>query len=125
MKDDARQIYERVLLAAQGALLGEIYPEIVAIATGYDPERFELLLRYYLDRPPVDADYESISVAVSEIISDFTNGSAVFKSFREECVFCAGGVRDIPTLRAAPYERLVFQRKSEPGKVGTPCPPQR
>jgi hypothetical protein len=50
------------------ALLGEIYPHIRAIAVGLSPEKV-LILRYYLDREPVDFDSESISVVAINVSS--------------------------------------------------------
>lgn len=113
MNDDTRRLYEKVLLSTQGALLGEIYPEIIAVVVGFDPNRSELLLRYYLSCEPTAADYESVSVAVAEIISDFVDASEVFKAIREECIYWPGSSSKIPTLRSPPYERLVFQRKDK------------
>lgn len=46
------------------ALLGEIYPNIRAIAVGYHEGGF-VLIRYYLDRQPIDYDFESIDVVAT------------------------------------------------------------
>ena len=59
----------RVLLSIQRALLGMIYPSIRAISVGFE-QLDKLKVIYYLDREPVDEDYESISELTTEIISD-------------------------------------------------------
>ncbi|MDO9426996.1 MAG: colicin [Methylobacterium sp.] len=46
------------------ALLGEIYPDIRAIAVGYS-EDGDVLIRYYLDREPTDFDRESIEIVAT------------------------------------------------------------
>jgi len=46
------------------ALLGEIYPSIRAIALGLDDDN-GLLIRYYLDRKPIDMDEESLEIVAT------------------------------------------------------------
>lgn len=41
------------------ALLGEIYPEIISIVSKYSLENKHLLIRYYLNREPIEKDYKS------------------------------------------------------------------
>jgi hypothetical protein len=58
-----------VLISVQRALLGAIYPSIRAVAVDYDGE-VKLLVIYYLDREPLEDDYENISVVTSEVLAD-------------------------------------------------------
>ncbi len=65
------------------ALLGEIYPNIRAIAVGY--KKGEVLLRYYLDRQPTEFDYESIEIFATELSS--LTPISFFERFNVECMY--------------------------------------
>lgn len=69
-----------VLISAQRALLGMIHPSIRAISIGFTENTLTII--YYLDRVPIDEDYENISVVVSEIMADID-----FSKIEEKCVF--------------------------------------
>lgn len=61
----SKQLPDWLVACFRIALLGEIYPNIRAIAVKYRGDS-TLLIRYYLDRQPTDFDFERInSVAVS------------------------------------------------------------
>lgn len=60
-----------ILSALKTALMGEIYPSIRAVVYHDDPKRRNFLLRYYLDREPLERDYESVGVVMTEFISQF------------------------------------------------------
>ena len=55
-----------LVLCVWRALIGEIYPAIRAIAISLSDDR-KLLIRYYLDRPPTDFDWESLEVVATNI----------------------------------------------------------
>ena len=74
-----------ILLALQSALLGEVYPSIRAVVYKYSSETKQFLLRYYLDREPIDDDYESAGNVVAEFISNFKFSD--FDIVKEECVY--------------------------------------
>lgn len=62
-------IPEWLIICVWRALLGEIYPNIRAIALKYSESSHNLLIRYYLDREPNEDDYESISSVETEIFA--------------------------------------------------------
>lgn len=55
-----------LVLCVWRALIGEIYPEIRAIALSLSDDR-ALLIFYYLDRQPKDFDWESLEVVATNI----------------------------------------------------------
>jgi len=77
------------------ALLGEIYPDIVAIAVGYRADG-NVLIRSYLDRPPKEVDFHGLEVVA-------TNLDAL------------GGKQSI-------IDRIDIQCVSLEGKAGAPDP---
>ncbi|BDR54514.1 hypothetical protein KIMH_06250 [Bombiscardovia apis] len=62
-----------LIICVWRALLGEIYPNIRAIALKYSQDSKYLLIRYYLDREPLEEDYESISSVETEMFSAVGN----------------------------------------------------
>ena len=75
------------------ALLGEIYSHIIAIAIKYDDQ--SLLIRYYLDRNPIDFDYESIEVVATNLDATSKN---LFTKLDVECVFYSGQLNMMDSL---------------------------
>lgn len=55
-----------LMLLVWRSLLGEIYPSIRAVAVGFDEDSC-LLIRYYLDREPIEMDEESLDVLASNV----------------------------------------------------------
>lgn len=91
----------RLLLSAQRALLGEIYPEIRAITVGFRNRQLQII--YYLNRVPIEIDFESIGIVSSQIFSDF---SFDFDSVDEECKYYQNSLTE---LRDSNF--LVYMRK--------------
>ncbi|MDA3876797.1 MAG: hypothetical protein PF483_06885 [Halothiobacillus sp.] len=90
----------------QSALISEIYPEIRAIAVGYSPS-LKLTVRYYLDREPVDFDYESLSMVVSEVLSN-TMGENEIIEVSEECLHSEQSMSDLDRLDGLVYARREY-----------------
>jgi len=83
------------------AFLGEIYPNIRAIAIRYKNK--EMLIRYYLDREVTEFDEESLEVVA-------TNFDALLpiklNKFDIECYFSKELQRDFDSLDGFFYSRL-------------------
>jgi len=90
----------------QGALIGEVYPEIRAIAVGLSEER-ELVVRYYLDREPDDFDYESLQAVVSTVLSN-TRTDRQIRSTREECIHSREELSNIDRMGGLVYARREY-----------------
>lgn len=63
-----RSIPDWLLLCVWRALLGEIYSSIRGIAISFSENNI-LIMRYYLDREPLDFDHESMEVVATNISS--------------------------------------------------------
>lgn len=72
---------QRLLLSAQRALLGKVYPSIRAVAIGERRDN-ELKIICYLDRTVTDDDYENLNDISGEICADID-----FLESQEECIF--------------------------------------
>jgi len=75
------ELRRQVLLSIQRALWGMIYPSIRAIAVGFEGER-KLKVIYYLDREPIQDDYDNISEVTTEVCGDIN-----FTDVEEICIF--------------------------------------
>lgn len=95
------------------ALIGEIYPQIRAIAVKYD-EKKHLLLRYYLDREPTDFDRESIEVVATNL--DATAPIDSITRLDVECCHadCLG--KDLDPLSGFIYSRREYEIQDNPNK---------
>lgn len=60
------QVPDWLMLAVWRALLGEVYPSIRAIALRFDEDGC-LLIRYYLDREPIEMDDESLETVATNL----------------------------------------------------------
>lgn len=91
-----------VLISIQRALWGMIYPEIRAIAVGYDGiEKLKVI--YYLDREPIEDDYENINEVTAEVCSDI--------NFTEVEVLCV--YTKEPFIKLDNLISWVYMRKEE------------
>jgi hypothetical protein len=89
-----------LLLSAQRALLGAIYPEIRAVAVGIDADK--LYIKYYLDRLPVEGDYENLGIVGTEIFADFCND---IKGVEEICEYSLAPFNQLDRLMGFVYMR--------------------
>ena len=99
--EEQQKLRTEVLLSAQKALLGMIYPEVRAIAIGYLEKTLKLL--YYLEREPNESDYEILEEVTSEIIADFP--SETFDHIEEICLFSEKRMNDLENLNGWIYIR--------------------
>jgi hypothetical protein len=93
------------------ALLGEIYPQIRAIAISYSKDK-ELMLRYYLDRNPTEFDNESIEVVATNLDATIPAGSLT--KLDVECVYSTKSLRDIDPLDGFVYSRREYDMEENP-----------
>lgn len=85
------------------ALLGEIYPNIRAIAVGYS-EGGDVLIRYYLDREPTEFDLESIEIVATNF--DALGGKEQhINKIDVQCVHALGVKGDLDSLSGFLYSR--------------------
>ena len=91
-------LFRNVLLSAQRAILGEIYVEIRAIAIGFDSKKLTVIC--YLDRIPIEDDYENLSNIVGQIVADID-----FETVEEKCVFSQDLLSKLDSLDSFIYAR--------------------
>ena len=96
---DRTEMRTTLLLSAQRALWGMIYPEIRAIAVGFDGLK-KLKMIYYLDREPTEEDYESISEVTTEILADIE-----FLGVEEVCIYTKEPFSKLDNLESWVYMR--------------------
>ena len=99
MKKDSIELKIRLKLSTQRALLGNIYPNIRAIAVGYDGIKM-LKIASYLDRIPEMEDYDGISDIAGEIMGDIE-----FVEVDEKCVFTTEPISKLDHLDFWAYIR--------------------
>ncbi len=95
---------EEIRSAMQTSLLGEVYPEIRAVAFAYDGIKKSVLIRYYLNREPTEDDYENVSEVMAEFISNFKHSE--FDELKEECQYS-----NLPKSELAPLDGFVYSKK--------------
>lgn len=101
---------EWLVLWVWQALIGEIYPEIRAIALSYDADR-NLLVRYYLDRDPTDDDLESIECVITNILAH-TSSEEDIKNVEDEVIFSNKRMADLDVLDGLVYTRREYSADS-------------
>lgn len=99
----AAQLPDWLVACFRIALLGEIYPNIRAIAVGYHDSDF-VLIRYYLDRQPTDFDLESLEVVATNLDALGWKEMTINK-IDIECVYAAGAKRDLEPISGFVYSR--------------------
>ena len=93
------EIRSFLLISAQRALLGMIYPSIRAIAIGFEDVKV-LKVICYLDREPNDDDFDNISEVTGEICSDID-----FKEVEEYCIYTQEPISKLDSLCCWVYVR--------------------
>ncbi|MCA8866284.1 MULTISPECIES: hypothetical protein [unclassified Halomonas] len=88
------------------ALIGEIYPEIRAIALRYDANK-NLLIRYYFDREPTEDDVESIECVITNILAH-TSSNEQIRNIEEEAIFSEQKIADLDLLDGLVYARREY-----------------
>lgn len=89
-----------ILLSAQSALLGQIYPSIRGIAIGFSgTERLKLIC--YLDREPTEDDYDNLGIIGTEICADIN-----FATAEEICICSKDNFRNLDSLDCWIYMRM-------------------
>jgi len=88
------------------ALIGEIYPEIRAIALRYDPDK-NLLIRYYFDREPTDDDLEYIECVITNIWAN-TSSSDQIRDIEVETIFTEKKMGVLDALDGLVYARREY-----------------
>ena len=94
---------DSIRVALQISLLGEIYPDIRAIAYSYDLSNKIFTLRYYLVREPIEEDYENVSIVLAEFASNFNHTS--FNGLKEECIYSKVPKSELDSLDGFVYFR--------------------
>ncbi|UJJ30132.1 MULTISPECIES: colicin [Pseudomonadaceae] len=102
----AMQLPDWLVACFRIALLGEVYPDIRAIAVGYNDRGF-VLIRYYIDREPTDFDFESLEVVATNLDALGGKGQPVNK-IDIQCVRALGAKRDLEPLSGFIYSRREY-----------------
>jgi len=94
-----------LVLTMWRALLGEIYPSIRAIAVGFDEDSC-LLIRYYLDREPIDMDEESLEVVATNVSA--STGRQLVDRIDIDCQFTGAAFGALDALDGFIYCRREY-----------------
>ena len=98
---------QNIRVALQISLLGEVYPDVRAIAYSYNSDRKFFLIRFYLNREPTEDDYENVSVVMTEFISHFRYSE--FDEIKEECMYS-----NLPKAALDALDGFVYSSKESP-----------
>lgn len=85
------------------SLIGEIYPEIRAIALRYTEDK-NLLIRFYLEREPVDEDSECIESIITNILAHTSSNEEIL-NVKDESIFSNEKIGDLDPLDGFIYAR--------------------
>jgi hypothetical protein len=100
-----RSVPDWLILLVWRALLGEIYSSIRGIAISYS-ENNTLIIRYYLDREPLDFDHESMEVVATNISS--LVGLEKISRIELECEYAWGPIGKLNCLDGFVYCRREY-----------------
>jgi len=100
-----KPIPDWLVLAMWRALLGEIYPSIRAIAVKFDEDSC-LLIRYYLDREPIEMDAESLEVVATNLSASI--GQQSVPRIEIDCQFDGGAIGSLDALDGFIYFRREY-----------------
>lgn len=95
-----------LILCVWRALIGEIYPEIRAIAISLTDDR-TLFICYYLDRPPTDFDWESLEVVSTNISASI--GQDKILQIDLECKFDLSPIGSLEHFEGFVYCRREYE----------------
>ena len=93
------ELRKKLLISMQRALWGMVYPSIRAIAVGFEGLK-KLKVIYYLDREPIEYDYENISDVTAEVCADID-----FIEIEELCIFTQEPISKLDNLISWVYIR--------------------
>jgi hypothetical protein len=94
-----------IILGVWRALIGEIYPAIRAVAISIS-EKNTLVIRYYLEREPVDFDYESLEVVATNVTA--LVGAHRIPHVRIECEYASKPIGELECLGEFVYSRREY-----------------
>jgi hypothetical protein len=97
---------EWLILWVWQSLLGEIYPEVRAIALRYDDKR-NIIVRYYLDRAPSEADIENIECVITNILAHTSSADEV-ADIHGEAMFSNSPLGELEVLDGLVYARKEY-----------------
>lgn len=95
---------------------GELYPQIRAIAVGYNQSSRVLLSRFYFDREPTGFDRESTDAILSLLATRYGDDSKISK-IDDECVYSASLIKDLDALNGFIYTRREYEMQDNPSQT--------
>jgi len=100
-----KAIPDWLILCVWRALIGEIYPAIRAVAISIS-EKNSLVIRYYLEREPVDFDYESLEVVATNVTALI--GAHSIPHIKIECEYSSKPIGELECLGEFVYSRREY-----------------
>ncbi len=111
ISDCLSHIPDWLSVCMQRAIIGEVYPQIRAIAAKYNKKEKKIIIRYYLIREPTEFDYESIDMVATELD---TTLSRKINIIDVECIFSDELIRDLDPLDGFVYARREYEMQDNP-----------
>lgn len=97
-----KKLPDWLFLEIHRCLKTEIYPAIRAIVASFNSDSNQLLIRYYLDREPRDADYESLEILACEVGTAYGD---LLKKIDIDCQYSTAFFKDMDSLDGFIYAR--------------------